>query len=461
MSRRFPAAVAALGLFLGAALADKKKLDFAPETGPEPRPVVAPHAVTPPGPQYLPEAVTFQFTRELAYQIPVPAPAPVTKAYQVADLVIPPPPIGAPCCDKPKTTEADLIHKITAAVEPKSWSAAGGSCTIDYFPLGMALVVNATPDVQEAVGKYLDLVRKMQDQQVVTEIHLMTVSDACFEKLGLGGVFAPAKGQTKPAARLCAPGETAELLRCTKGDIDTSLHAAPRLTCLNGQAGRVRVGETEHFLTGVSISNVRGQLVYEPKNEAHDLGVDLTIEPTVLGDGRLVRLAVHGAVRELAVRPVPTTPITTLITPVSHGNRPAEPAPFTQFIQQPSFATRKVEDTVVIPDGGTAILYGGKATLEETVKEPLPTLSDVPFLAAVFARDRKVTTTNHLLVLVSAKVVKPEAECDGCVQCAGGCAKLSKLMAEYGRACRDGNANEARRLAMECLVIDPTCFAKK
>jgi hypothetical protein len=34
-------------------------------------------------------------------------------------------------------------------------------------------------------------------------------------------------------------------------------------------------------------------------------------------------------------------------------------------------------------------------------------------------------------------------------------------MADYTRACRDGHADDARRLAMECLVIDPTCFGRK
>src|SRR5437763_722113 len=116
-------------------------------------------------------AASIQFTRELA--CPEDAArlsnlrdrASVMKAYHVADLVIPPPPIGAPATDKPKTTELELIRKITATVEPKSWTAAGGPGTIEYFPLGMALVVNSTPDVQAAVGKYLDAVRKMQDQQ--------------------------------------------------------------------------------------------------------------------------------------------------------------------------------------------------------------------------------------------------------------------------------------------------------
>ena len=42
MSVRWTAALAALGLVVAAGAADKKKLDYAPETGPEPHQVVAP-----------------------------------------------------------------------------------------------------------------------------------------------------------------------------------------------------------------------------------------------------------------------------------------------------------------------------------------------------------------------------------------------------------------------------------
>jgi hypothetical protein len=61
---------------------------------------------------------------------------------------------------------------------------------------------------------------------------------------------------------------------------------------------------------------------------------------------------------------------------------------------------------------------------------------------------------------VTAKVVKPDAaeECDACPKCDG---KLSRLLSDYGRACNDGKVEEARRLAIECLAIDPTCFGKK
>src|SRR5206468_1871383 len=45
------------------------------------------------------------------------------------------------------TIEDLLINLITNTVAPNSWSSVGGPGTIQYYPLGMALVVNQTQEV--------------------------------------------------------------------------------------------------------------------------------------------------------------------------------------------------------------------------------------------------------------------------------------------------------------------------
>ena len=48
-----------------------------------------------------------------------------------------------------------LINLITNTIAPESWNSLGGPGTIDYFPLGMALVINQTPDIQEQIADLL------------------------------------------------------------------------------------------------------------------------------------------------------------------------------------------------------------------------------------------------------------------------------------------------------------------
>src|SRR5687768_5316581 len=60
------------------------------------------------------------------------------RVYQVADLVVP---LG----EQPSLAKPDqLIHLIAHTIAPDSWNMWGGRGTLDFFPLGMTLVVNQT-----------------------------------------------------------------------------------------------------------------------------------------------------------------------------------------------------------------------------------------------------------------------------------------------------------------------------
>jgi hypothetical protein len=471
MSRRMTAAIAACCVAVGALAGDKKKLDYSPETGPEPRTVEAapPTIQSPqfhegPQPQYFLADPPFPLKRETAYQedaaglcIPRDLPARMTiKIYSVGDLVVPIPAAGDDINKTAKTLESELIKKLTGTVEPKCWAASGGSCTVEYFPLGMALVINAPPSVHDAIGKYFDGLRRMQDTQCSVEIKLVTVTDAGLERLGLAHDFLPKAGELRTKVKFLTSDDVARIdLRAA----DPIMLTMPKLTVLNGQEGCMNVGEVQHFLTGVNVQTVNGSLVLTPKNEPRELGINAKVRPEVSADGRFIKIAMNVQAHDLVVKPVALVPLTIPVNPVHADDKKCSPVPFTQFLQDPRIVTRTVDETVTLPDGGTVVFYGGPATTEETVPEPSLLFADIPVLSEMFAHKATRKETNHLLVFATARAIRPDG--DEFIQCAGGTGKLPKLMAEYGRACREGNVEEARRLALECLVIDPTCFSKK
>jgi type II secretory pathway component GspD/PulD (secretin) len=84
-----------------------------------------------------------------------------------------------------KTMEDVLIKLITNTIKPETWDASGGPGTIDYFPLGMALTINQTPDIQEQVQELLHALRRLQDQEVAIEVRFITISEAFFERIGM------------------------------------------------------------------------------------------------------------------------------------------------------------------------------------------------------------------------------------------------------------------------------------
>lgn len=69
----------------------------------------------------------------------------------------------------PSSGEERLINLIQRGIEPGSWSSKGGAGTIEYYPLGKALVVNQTPDVQEQVQELLNALRRVQDHECAKE----------------------------------------------------------------------------------------------------------------------------------------------------------------------------------------------------------------------------------------------------------------------------------------------------
>jgi type II secretory pathway component GspD/PulD (secretin) len=77
--------------------------------------------------------------------------------YPVADLVAVPSP--RPSCCQPQ--EEVLKKLITETIVPSSWNCLGGHGHIDYYPLGVALVITHTPEVQEQVRLLLDRLREM------------------------------------------------------------------------------------------------------------------------------------------------------------------------------------------------------------------------------------------------------------------------------------------------------------
>jgi len=84
-----------------------------------------------------------------------------------------------------ETMEQLLIRLITNTVSPQTWTEVGGQGTIDYYPLGMALIINQTPDIQEQIAEFLAALRRLQDLEVAVEVRMINVSESFYERIGI------------------------------------------------------------------------------------------------------------------------------------------------------------------------------------------------------------------------------------------------------------------------------------
>jgi len=83
------------------------------------------------------------------------------------------------------TIEEVLMRLIQNTIQPQSWASLGGQGTIDFYPLGMALVINQTPDIQEQVAELLQALRRLQDQEVSVEVRFITLAESFYERIGV------------------------------------------------------------------------------------------------------------------------------------------------------------------------------------------------------------------------------------------------------------------------------------
>jgi type II secretory pathway component GspD/PulD (secretin) len=86
---------------------------------------------------------------------------------------------------RPQTHEDMLIKLISNTIAPHSWAEQGGSGTIDFHPLTMALVVNQTPDIQDQIQDLLNALRRLIDQEVAVEVKFISIAEDFFERIGV------------------------------------------------------------------------------------------------------------------------------------------------------------------------------------------------------------------------------------------------------------------------------------
>ncbi len=389
----------------------------------------------------------------------------ITKAYSVADLVVPVPGMtgsfpGMPpaqakyeqqdgccclmaaCCPEiagvlpacEKSHEAELIKLITSKIKSGCWKCAGGDCTLEFSPVGMALVVHAPEETQKQVQSLIDSLRKYQDDNIVVEMRFITVPTEFFERFGLDMDMGPKpcprvdreakngieqtgfddgccrNADCKNRAVPISDVQTHLLLEAVQGDRKTCIMQAPKITMFNAQQSCLSVQDEQTFVTGVAVDASGEQTRVVPKNTTVKTGLKVSLLPLLSADRRFVSLHFQ-AEHTYPISPNATLiPVTTQITPVFEGGFMGEPIPFTQFIQQPKFRTLKSDSCFTIADGGTMLIDTGMMERDIRVEREVPVLGKLPYLNRLFRNVAYEHVSEHLLVMVTAKVICPEVE---------------------------------------------------
>jgi hypothetical protein len=344
-----------------------------------------------------------------------------------------------------KPAEEKLIDLIVATVQPESWKQAGGCGRISYEPASRSLLIHQTVAAHDEIADLLAALARLMDVQVALEVRLLTISEACFERVGIN--FDPAdtskecektmettrlvpetietneglktvlpKGLTEVGwihtqfgKAFLTDSQVRELLETAQGDRRTNVMQAPKLTVLNGQVGTVNIAETKHFVTGFDFDVQGNQVNWKPKQEAFELGTFVTIQPTVSADRKSVLVKLKFKQRELA-GPVPLIPVQFPVKQSNDLGKEKPPKLTTTFLQQPQVTTLAIDSTTVIPEGQTLLLGGVKMLAEERNEFGPPVLSKIPYLNRMFKTVGYGRETVSMLIMVTPRIIAKEDE---------------------------------------------------
>ena len=327
--------------------------------------------------------------------------------------------------------------------------------------------------------------------EVAVEIRIIGISEETAKRLGVRyGINCfkckkPDDTSETPQVSLLNDAQAAKLMDIIQSDARASVMQAPKLTVANGQAGSLEVLDYQWFVTDIQAVQNAGQVVFVPKNESIPIGLQAAVQPLISGDQKTVQLKLNLKQTSLASATVPLFPVTNFITPIFEGGAQGQPVPFTQFIQQPTVNTWKVDLTMSIPDKGTALLTGWKVPRERATDWDKVTglFKQVPVFKQLIAAPVR-TEPEYLMVMVTPRidtevaaantpktpaaapvpvppVVQKPAD-DGASRLVSKSNNaVARLLAEYQRACQEGRLAEARELAAKALTLDPTCFSSR
>lgn len=372
----------------------------------------------------------------------------VQKTYAVADIIVPllnsedlapmllekvsptaPARKKAAPADSPeKTIEGRLIELILKTVAPHTWSIVGGPGTIDYYPLGMSLVVTQTADVQERVAELLESLRRQLETEVVVEVRFLHVPESFWERVGLD-FDSPAKDQGKGGRvsldeqRVFQILETVQgkgdrvslderqvfqILEAVQGDRRSSVLQSPKLTVFNGQSAVIECTEQQTFVTDLNVSRKKDDVRVTPETTVVTTGQRLQVQPAVSNDRASVSLKLSVEQAELDPAAVPLVPVT---VPLSHSATDQDqPNTSTQYVQRPHVRRESLKTTLKLKDGQSALLYGWSKPIETRTEYGPPVLSRVPYVNRLFKNVGYGREEGRVLILVTSRLIVNEAE---------------------------------------------------
>lgn len=359
----------------------------------------------------------------------------VTKVLSVADIVVDRSGPGILLAkDSRRRSPEKLIETITKTIAPATWASAGGSNKIEYYPLGLAIVITAPGQVIAEIEDLLENIRVSEERPLVFDCRLLELWGESVQAFWPQSAK-PESTEKRAPLVLDRHDFASTWNKITKIDFITKSYfnagsvELPTVKSANTQSTSIRIGEVEEFVTGVDLRLIDGNKRVVPKTVRQQMGISLKMKPVLSLDTKSIQLQIDAVFCELGQFPIQGKTVK-----LEDGS--------THVVKSPQFVTRSVKTTVGAKLDKTVILYMGRATVQAE-----------PQFERNSKADDKDESTNHLVLAIDVQREPSPSELKT--------RRLNESMQKFEFYLLVGDAEKAREAALECILIDPLCFQRK
>ena len=205
---------------------------------------------------------------------------------------------------------------------------------------------------------------------------------------GDGGVGAGIGGAGLTWAYLANSGSTRMALNAFASDNKVAILQTPRVLVRSGETATVNVGEKIPVLTSRTAEEeiIDGDSAVSQQIEYRDVGIKLTVTPTVFSGGRIDMVVSQDV--SASVGDASTSALTPIIT------------------------TRNISTNLSLHDGGSVLLGGLITKNQSKGNSRVPILGSIPWLGQLFRVDSTQAGSTELMVLIVPYLVEEPGQAE-------------------------------------------------
>jgi hypothetical protein len=224
----------------------------------------------------------------------------VRVTYPVADLIVPIQDYTTFSDRKPEkegrritkdTLAMELVKRITDSVARETWDSAGGKASIQYFPMGLSLVVHQREDVHKEIARLLADLRRLGDVQVSMEVRLVQMSPPMAKQLR---AMMDTEGQPVRAWNIEKPAQVGRFVSVDDKQLRAILELAQN-------------ERTAHIMQAPKLTIYNGQQAYVNARVGDGPGLRFDVWPAVAPDQKSVRFCLHLELAQRGKKSLTTT----------------------------------------------------------------------------------------------------------------------------------------------------------